>query len=138
MKYSILIFTLAAICFVGCSTPAYRTKKLDVASPDFVPRTQEKEKVVLIAIGNPGQSMVADLNIDGKQQTFHINTPGEIHLQTCVTYGTIRKISGSGTLTFEIKPDVENPSRSVGFGTLKGRQDRLQFGYHAGEVEVVR
>lgn len=121
---------------MGCSTPRSGLNRLEMASTDFIPRTQEKEKIVLSAEGQSGQSYVADLNVDGKQQMLHANTTGKIHLEACVIYGTIQKKRGSGTLTFTIQPEGEKPSRSVGFGKLKGPGDRLYFGYHNGAVEV--
>ena len=138
MKRKAWIFLLSTALLSGCSTRKAGLVRLEMASPDYSPRTQEKEKVVLVTDGRSGQSFVAELIVDGTSQTFHATTPAEIHIETCVTIGTIRKTDGFGKISFTIKPAVENPTRSVGFGMLRGRGDQLQFGYHNGEVEVVR
>ena len=136
MKRIVWIFLLSTALLSGCSTRKAGLVRLEMASPDYSPRTQEKEKVVLVAEGRSGQSFLAELNVDGTQQRFQATTPAEVHIETCVTTGTLQKTEGVGNIRFTIKPADESPSRSVGFGKLKGRGDQLQFGYHNGEVEV--
>ncbi len=138
MKNKFLILYFILFYLSGCASHKFNSPSLDIQSPDFSPRTHEIENVVLIANGEPGQSFTAELTVDGKKQNFQANIPGRIYLNTCVTHGTLKKTGGNGTLSFTIQPNVENPTRSLSFGNLKSKGQKLQFGYHDGQVQSIQ
>lgn len=128
-------FIIAAI---GCSFSlltgcASKSRQLRVESPDFLPRTTQREEIVLSTEGQPGQSFEGHVIIDGARHEISGITPATFPLSGSIFVGKIRKLRGEGTLSFSIANEPR--TRSVGFGGLKRPGSRCRFGYHDGGVE---
>lgn len=124
MKRHYLLVFAALLLLAGCSTTSDRP---------FVKRSDQIQSFTLRTSGEPGQHFVAKLNVDGDEREIRGVSPAEYPLQACVLTGTIRKLSGQGTLGFTIISGKAH----LGFGNnLKARGASLRFRYHDNGVEV--
>ncbi len=93
-----------------------------------VKRTNRVEEFTFRTTGDPGQSFVARLNLDGEEREISGTSPAEYVLRACVLTGTVTRTDGTGKLSFEIA----SPNRSASFGSAPVSH----FRYHDGGVEV--
>lgn len=128
-------FVLGLAAFaVGCASSAVGRKlSLNMESPAFQKRTEQVEKLVLSVDGAAGQGFTGMLTVDGVSREVSGVTPAEYPLEASVLIGDFRKQGGRGSLSFRIQA----MGSDYAVGTLKRRDARCRFGYHAGEVELL-
>jgi hypothetical protein len=121
--FACLLLAVAAFAVIsGCATPG----------DDFVKRSNKVQKITLRTRGEADQRFSARLNIDGQVRELTGVSPAEFPLEACVMTGTIRKLSGDGTLRFEI---IEGGA-TLGFGALEDPGHSCKFRYHDNGIEV--
>jgi hypothetical protein len=124
-----LAVILAAAFLSGCVS-----HKLAMESPSYKLHTTVRSHIVLKTVGLPGQVFNGTLTIDGKTGDISGVSPVEFPLDVCLMTGTLNKVSGDGTLSFEIVHD----QNKVYFGSLMHPGSHLRFGYHDNGVECVQ
>jgi hypothetical protein len=105
-----------------------------MSQDDFEKTSDAVEKLTITSEGEPGQKFAGEITIDGKTMEFTGVTPFSADYEACVLYGSVKKLSGKGKISFIITNSDE--SRKTKFGTLEKTRTKVAFGYHNGQLEV--